>query len=454
MNRENRNNIYTQLRTEHPDFYYHSFNYIYKNNEFIVDFHFSIGTKYHFRPQHIISRPDILEWTDASKESLDSLVFHLGMIELISYWKASCSPKVIIKPFLLNKEQIQWWKNLYFEGLGEFFYLNEIETSITDFMNIQSPTEKIFQPIENDLNNDLVMIPIGGGKDSVVSLELIKTIGKKIIPMVVNPRGATIDSIENASFSVNNSLICKRTIDPQLLELNKKGFLNGHTPFSAMLAFLSLLSSHLLGIQYIALSNESSANESTVEGSTVNHQYSKSYKFESDFRYYYKKYLNAKTEYFSFLRPLSEIQIACIFSQFPKHHYSFRSCNVGSKENIWCGECPKCLFTYVLFSPFIAQSKMQQIFGKKLLNDQKLSHTLEELRGKTISKPFECVGTVSEVELALKNAQTDYSSEILMKNILKDTDNQQLKNALLEWNEENELPVIFEVLLKEQLRKC
>ena len=197
-------------------------------------------------------------------------------------------------------------------------------------------------------------------------------------------------------------LVIRRKIDPTLLELNAKGYLNGHTPFSAMLAFYTRLASALSGIPNVALSNESSANESTVKGSYVNHQYSKSLEFEDDFRNYVNE--AASFNYFSFLRPLSELQIAMLFSRFTAYHDVFRSCNVGSKEDIWCGHCAKCLFAYIILSPFIAPERLNAIFGKSMLDDTTLDLEFRQLLGLAETKPFECVGTVSEVRQALQMA--------------------------------------------------
>ena len=445
---------YLELRIKHPQFYYHSFNYQFKDHSFFVEFNFSIGDDYFFKPKHSIQIPHHLNWQDIDKKELDQLVFHLGMVEVVSYWKASCSPQLIIKPFKLNTEQIDWWKKLYYQGLGEFYYLNNIETNMIDFVDIICESDRDLERFDPEVLEERVMIPVGGGKDSVVSLELIKNNGFQIIPMVVNPRGASKESIINAGFTLEESILTKRSIDPQLLELNKLGYLNGHTPFSAMLAFLSLLSSRLMGIKYIALSNESSANEATVVGTEINHQYSKSYEFERDFRNYYKKYLNKNQEYFSFLRPLSEIQIGCLFSKFTEHHFSFKSCNVGSKKDVWCGECSKCLFTYVLLSPFISAKKMESIFGKSLLNDKGLSPILSELRGQAETKPFECVGTVSEVELALSHAKVGFQKDELMRGIKIAAQQDQLLEALKDWNEIHYLPKSFESILQEYLMKC
>ena len=109
-----------------------------------------------------------------------------------------------------------------------------------------------------------------------------------------------------AGLDAAHVISAKRTLDSNMLELNRQGYLNGHTPFSALVAFSGIIAARMHGLTMVALSNESSANESTVQGSTVNHQYSKSFKFEEDFHYYQTTYLKGSAYYFSMLRPLSE----------------------------------------------------------------------------------------------------------------------------------------------------
>lgn len=82
--------------------------------------------------------------------------------------------------------------------------------------------------------------------------------------MIVNPKPVTLECAKIAGFETENIIEVYRTIDKRLLNLNKEGYINGHTPFSSMLAFLSYFIAYILGKKYIALSNESSANESNV----------------------------------------------------------------------------------------------------------------------------------------------------------------------------------------------
>jgi hypothetical protein len=145
----------------------------------------------------------------------------------------------------------------------------------------------------------------------------------------------------------------------------------------------------------------------------VNHQYSKSLEFETDFRNYVHDFLTKDIEYFSLLRPISELQIASLFAQSPQYFYEFKSCNAGSKQNIWCGKCSKCLFTFIILSPFIRPDELVKIYGNNLLDDPELEGYFDELTGLADVKPFECVGTVDDVNAALCMALDFYNPEKL-----------------------------------------
>lgn len=401
-----------------PEFFYESYHYEIQEDGFHIRFRFRLNDKLVFEPTAFFPVRPFLQFNQP-KALLDQLVFHIGMIELISYWKACCPPKVVIEcapaDFMTGSNSTDteaFWKKLYFNGLGEFFYINGIETSYKDFLNIEVRRRQ--EPVEKASVNtkDSYLVPIGGGKDSVVTLEVLRQAGAEVRPLIMNPRGATTFCAERGGFALEDCVVIKRTIHPLLLDLNKKGCLNGHTPFSAMLAFYTLLASAFSGVRNIALSNESSANESTVVGTNVNHQYSKSLEFEDDFRRYVGEVMQMESaNYFSFLRPLSELQIAMLFAREPKYFDVFKSCNAGSKSDIWCGNCPKCLFAYIILSPFIEPAVLQNIFGKDLLNDEALRLYFDQLTGKAETKPFECVGTISEVITALKLTKERWYAE-------------------------------------------
>lgn len=414
----NNSKKYAELRERYPEFLYEAFHHEWTAEGLRLWFDFRMGDVV-FLPEALIEARPFLS-CDVPPQELDRMVFDIGMIELISYWKCACPPTVKVLCGALTDEQTAFWRKLYWNGLGEFFYTNGIAESQEGFLQVESEKWKVesvsaaanLSTLHSPLSTSY-LVPIGGGKDSVVTLELLRRAGKTIRPLIMNPRGATRECARVAGFPLEEVLVIRRKIDPTLLDLNAKGYLNGHTPFSAMLAFYTRLASALSGIPNVALSNESSANESTVLGTSVNHQYSKSLEFEDDFRNYVNE--AASFNYFSFLRPLSELQIAMLFSRFTAYHDVFRSCNVGSKEDIWCGHCAKCLFAYIILSPFIAPERLNAIFGKSMLDDTTLDLEFRQLLGLAETKPFECVGTVSEVRQALRMAVERWYKDRLPK---------------------------------------
>ena len=413
---------FDDLRSKFPVFTYEGYHYQVEDNRLHIEFHFHIGDTITFNPKMTLCPGIYSQWPQDIQE-LEGIIFNIGMIELISYWKCTCSPIIHIKPCRLNDEQQLWWAKLYWKGLGEFSYKNNIHIDFQDFINFSfsdnadNYTNFCF-PKTNP--SERIIVPIGGGKDSVVTLEELRT-QRNIVPFIINPRGATLDCARMAGFDKEEQIIIlHREIDPKLIELNKEGYLNGHTPFSAMLAFYSTLLSAVTGIRDIALSNESSANEPTIPGTYINHQYSKSLEFEIDFRSYVDEYMNSCNHYFSYLRQHTELQIAEKFATYPQYFKIFKSCNAGSKENKWCCNCPKCLFAYIILSPFIDDKTMIDIFGEDLLNKKELQQYFDELSGISKYKPFECVGTIREVNEALRRICDSRQDKYLIKHYINE----------------------------------
>ena len=363
------------------------------SDDFTIKYTFIIPGLTTFTPTLTLNKNIIIN-DNIDNNLLNNIIFRIGMIELISYYKVVCPKKVVIEAGYLDSYEQDWFKKLFYNGLGEFFYVNDIHIKMNDLFTfiIKGEQIKFRKPNYSGSGN---LIPIGGGKDSNVTLELLDSYDNKCF--MINPKQVHFDCAKYESYTV------KRTIDKNLIELNNLGYLNGHTPFSAVVAFISYLVAYLTNRKYIVLSNEGSANEPTIIGTNINHQYSKTYEFEKDFYNYSKKYFKIDIKYFSLLRPIKEIQIAYLFSKYKKYHNVFRSCNVGSKQNpwIWCGKCPKCLFVYIMLEAFLSKEEVIDIFGSNLLDNPDLEDIFLELIGKKDTKPFECIGEVNEVKYAM-----------------------------------------------------
>lgn len=455
---------YSEYRSKYTKFEYKSYNISETTDSITIDYVFVIEGLAEFRPGWTFPKP-----ADYSAENdllLEKLAFSLGMAEAVSYWKAVCSPEVSVCCGELSAAQINWWKKLWFNGLGEFFYVNNIKADIESFVDIKSSgsfrcsSNAVLPPVEGCL------VPIGGGKDSALTLETLVTNGMNCRCYAINDRQSISRTVETAGLPKEALITAKRHFDRSLVDLNKKGFLNGHTPFSSIVAFSAEITAYLNRLKYIVLSNEDSANESTVVGQNVNHQYSKSFEFERDFHEYESEYLETGIYYFSFLRPLAEFQIAKMFVSHKKYLPVFRSCNLGSKvsPDIWCADCPKCLFVALILSPFLSRSEIKEIFGKDMLDDESFSDYFIELIGKSEHKPFECVGSIDEVNLAVSLAirRMENNGEELPKlfNIYKQTGSytpetidERNEACCSSFNNNNLLPEEFRRVLTKEMER-
>ena len=405
-----RNEKLQYLRKKYPKFIYKSYFWKISGSNLEIFFDFQIEPDIYFKPEIIIKNVDKKRLVKIGDRVFQNLIFNLGLIELLSYWKATCSPQIIIKAGFLNSEQLSFWKDLIMRGMGQFFYENKINFNQPGFLKIISENNNNFKKFNKKLKKDKFLIAMGEGKDSIVTLELLKKKKLNLSCFVVNPNKIHFKILKKAG--IKNFIIVERKIDPKLFESNKKGFLNGHTPITALHSFLAVFCAILFNFGRVVFSNEKSSDESNLKylGRNINHQYSKSSDFEKRFQSYIKEYLAGNIDYFSFLRHFSEIQIAKTFSKFPQYFPLFLSCNEAKKTYSgrkrptfkWCCKCPKCLFVFAVLYPFLEEKQLIKIFGKNLFNDKSLLLIMKSLIGKGKPKPFECVGTKKESKMAFK----------------------------------------------------
>lgn len=392
---------------KYDTFIFDKFNIIYNKNDIEIEYYYEIKNLKKFIHKLIIPYTN----NNLNKKFIEKLAFNIGLLEIVSYWKSTISPNIIINCGNITNKQKEFFKKLYYRGLSEFFYLNNLEPDYNTFVTFKCNGPYYNEDIDYSGSGSLVAI--GGGKDSCVTLSIYPK--EDVSCFMVNPKEVMLNCAYAKGIKDDQIYKVQRMIDKGLLELNEEGFLNGHTPFSAMIAFVSFLTIYLNNKERILVSNESSANEANIKDTNINHQYSKSYEFEKDFQDYAKEFLNSNIKYYSFLRPLSEYQIAMLFAKKKEYHQIFKSCNIGSKKVPWnwCCNCSKCLFVYSLLSPFLYEEDLINIFGEDLFKKEDLLNTFIDLIGKGDQKPFECVGTFEEINYAITKTISKLSKDNL-----------------------------------------
>jgi hypothetical protein len=337
--------------------------------------------------------------------ALQLLFFMAG----ISYYKMYLAPKITINMGQIDAPLAAFLNQTYQRGLGEFCYVNQLPLITHDIFVANAPTANLVQ-CDNDGG---ALIGLGGGKDSLVSVELLRS-QPNIATWSVGHKPQLTPLVERIALP---HYWVERAWDPSLLEHNARGAYNGHVPISAILACTGVVAAILGGKRDVIVSNEQSANEATLayKGVEINHQYSKSQHFETAFQAVLQSNFGDSVRYYSLLRPFSELKIAELFSDtsFDIYQDVFSSCNQafthGRSEKFWDGSCPKCAFVFLALTPFVERTRLEALFsGKNLLLDPALNDTYNQLLGISGDKPLECVGEIKESRAAMRMAQQIY----------------------------------------------
>jgi len=396
-------------------------------NEGKVEFNYKIifedGKSEDFVEKLYLQNPD----KGIIHDSLDLILQNLLLMLGISYYKLYCPKEIKINGFSLIRAQAEFWNIVYTKGLGEFFYKNKIDfRGLVNFPYTDSTSG--VELVKSDVSEH-VLVPFGGGKDSIVTAQTLKERNIPFDSFTLNTSEIQQEVIKQLNI---NTIVVTRKLDPKIFRLNdKKEVYNGHIPITAIYSFVALLVGHLYGFSEIIMSNERSANYGNVPylGTEINHQWSKSKEFEYLLHNYINQFITSGINYYSFLRPYFEIEVIRQFVTWPQYLSLFSSCNsnfkirdsgrtrMTNKTKKWCGECPKCAFVFACLCAFIEHEKVVGIFGHNLFNDITVVDTFRRLVGILDVKPFECVGTPDETKVALYLA---YQNKVLRNNPVMD----------------------------------
>ncbi len=340
----------------------------------------------------------------------------LSLAVSLSYFKAF-APATYVVPEGLTEQQRRFLSELISNGLGEFAYVNALPEVLDT--QIEAPTIEpsvaqwaCLQPtVDVQETGPFVLRPlvaVGGGKDSIVSIDVMQRAGLDYGLFAVNAKRPMHDTAEVAGKPLTEAT---RTLDSKLFELNRAGAPNGHVPVTAINSLIAVLTAIVTGHDAVVLSNEASASYGNLHwnGRTINHQWSKSSEFEALLR---QSLPQGSPAYFSVLRPLTEIRIARRFAELREFHGAVTSCNRAFRlqndtPKRWCGDCPKCRFVFLMLAPFMSRAQLLTIFeSNDLLSDLRQRDGFFELMGaQGIAKPFECVGEPDECRVALSLLQ-------------------------------------------------
>jgi hypothetical protein len=334
----------------------------------------------------------------------------LHVVAGVSYYKVG-APTRILAPEPVPRAAADLFTAVYTEGLAEYAYRNQLPHVLD--LSVETPgVTGNAAPLDNADRRPLS--PVGGGKDSIVTLEILRDAGLDPVPFSVNPNWV-IKAVDEASGLA--ALHARRQLDPRLFELNKAGALNGHIPVTAINSLIAIATAALHGLGPVVMSNERSASDPNLiwNGHEINHQWSKGVAAEGLLRAAVTAHAGLTEPYFSLLRTLSELHIAQLYARHDRYDDVVTSCNkaflLHDPTARWCGDCPKCRFVFLAMAPAMTHERLVRIFGHDLFADERQVPGFLELLGIDAHKPFECVGEVEESLVAV--SMLDYDAPVL-----------------------------------------
>lgn len=335
--------------------------------------------------------------------AFDAALKLLHLVAGVSYYKAGVPPQIELVDGPLDDATADLLDALYLHGLAEFAYRNGLDLRgrihFPHGGSAASAVPALGLPKR-------ALVPIGGGKDSLVAVEAIKSIGGDATAVWVGNSPLIAACAERTGLPTLN---IQRELAPGLFELNRLGAWNGHIPVTAVNSAILAVAAILYGHDSIAFANERSASAATLEydGQQVNHQWSKGYAFETLLADWLHSHVAADLDYCSLLRPYSELAVTRAFAKLTPYFDTFSSCNrnfriLGPKPaDRWCGQCPKCHFVFLALAPFLPKPRLLTIFGRNLLDDESQAAGFDALLEYQDHKPFECVGEGAEARAAM-----------------------------------------------------
>ncbi|MGQ4661236.1 UDP-N-acetyl-alpha-D-muramoyl-L-alanyl-L-glutamate epimerase [Lysobacter sp. F6437] len=391
--------------------------------------------------------PFVLEGERAAAVERALRLLHL--IAGVSYYKAAVPGEIRIESYDIDADTAALLELIYLNGLGEFAYRNGLDLH----GRIRFPHgDEAESPAPALGLREHALVAIGGGKDSLVSIEALRALD---VDQTVSWIGGSQLIQACAARTGLPTLNVGRALAPQLFDYNREGAWNGHIPVTVVNSAILVLAALLHGVDQVVFSNERSASYgSMIEGTgEVNHQWSKGWACESAFGRYVEKHIAADLHYYSLLRPLSELAVARQFTRTNRYDAHFSSCNrnfhiLGERPtNRWCGVCPKCHFVFLALAPFMSKPRLVGILGRNLLDDPDQTGGYDALLEYQDHKPFECVGEgrESRAAMAALTARPEWREDALVKRfareIMPQLDAEELRiEPLLVLDDEQRIP--------------
>ncbi|HUQ05095.1 MAG TPA: hypothetical protein VM261_21480 [Kofleriaceae bacterium] len=349
-------------------------------------------------------------------ELLDRIAFHVAMFQLNAV--ASLRPDAIelgAYARFATPAFVALWRTVFKKVWGQWRWEHQLpDYGGPTFIDL-SATVAPARPGGVERGEVDWLVFCGGGKDSLVALELFERGGLRFATLGYShsiygqaaPQHALLERVAGATgrARAERQWIVDDFLDAPVVALRPslgvRSVLAAETPASVFAALPIALAR---GYRGLVVAHEHSANTGNLvweaTGEEVNHQWGKGWEAEQLLDAYVQRELVGGVRYFSVLQPVHDEVIFELLARDAALAPNTHSCNV---QKPWCGACAKCAYVWLQMSAHLPAEIVAKTFaGRGDLGERPENlRWFRELLGLAEHSPFECVGSPTEARLAL-----------------------------------------------------
>lgn len=397
--------------------------YEYIRDENIARFHYSFDKKLTFTEEVRFSGVEKSVNEAVLSRALELAFFIAG----VSYYKTFPTKKVTFKTCRPTPSVSKFLQLVYTKGLSQFLFENRLTAEDVVVFETEGVDSNVL-----DYNGDGILTLQSGGKDSLLLATMLEEKGESYEALYVSSASSYPEVLKNLQSAPR---VIQRSIDTSALaHALELGGLNGHVPVTYIVESYALIDAILHNENQVlaSIGTEGEEPHSHIGALAVNHQWSKTWEAEQLMADIVSIHVSPTLKIGSPLRGYSELKIAELFAEkcWTRFGDQFSSCNRANYKQhadnsrlTWCGDCPKCANSFLLFAPFVDPELLKARFGGvDLLAKESLKDIFKGLLGiDGVMKPFECVGEIAELRLAYHMAKTKHPAYKLPFDVPKST---------------------------------
>lgn len=308
-------------------------------------------------------------------ECLERIAVHIALFQLDAV--ASMRPdRIDLGPYArwLTPALADLWRTVFRHVRGQWRWEHGLPDYVPEFAS--APVAAAPAPVEVRAGDVELLAFCGGGKDSLVALELLERAQLPFATLgyshsIYGPAAyqhALLERVGGATARVRaeRQWVIDDFLDAPVVQLRPdlgvRSLLAAETPASVFAALPIALAR---GYRGLVVAHEASANAPNLvwNGEPINHQWGKGWEAEQLLDRYVREHLAANVRYFSVLAPVHDEVIFELLARDAVLAPLTHSCNVRKP---WCGECAKCAYVWLQFAAHLPADIVEQTFGTNL----------------------------------------------------------------------------------------